>query len=140
MSITFENAVAAASLLGFGGVIGTYLRILWERRNSALLQQQEFKETRYKCIIMLMYTCMDFEKRGRGLEQFGRNFRSTDDVINELKAEWHNMILFASDDVLKTVHAFIRAPSAASFKESALAMRKDLWGGKLSSTLEQLDF
>jgi hypothetical protein len=84
--MNIETALSALGLLGIGGALGTYLRIVWERRNSALLQKQEFKETRYKCVIMLMYTALDFEKRGNGLKQFGRNFHSHEDVIDELAA------------------------------------------------------
>ncbi len=138
--MTIENALSALGLLGVGSVLGTWLRIIWERRNSALLQKQEFKETRFKCVIMLMYTALDFEKRAPGLVQFGRNFGSRADVIDELQAEWHNAILFASEEALTTIHAFIRQPSVASFKKAALAMRKDLWGGKASKVLADLEF
>lgn len=138
--MTVETALSAVGLLGLGGLLGTYLQLIWQRRNSVLLQQQEFKDTRFKCIIMLMYTVLDFEKRGRGLEQFGRNFRSREEVLDELKAEWHNAILFASEDALQSIHGFIRDPSVASFKRAALAMRKDLWGGKSSEVLGRLEF
>lgn len=140
MSINFENAVAAIGLLGIGGLLGNYFQIHWQRRSAALSQKQEFKETRYKCIIMLMYVSLDFDKRGLGLEKFGRNFRSRNEVLEELQTEWHNMILFASDGALKAVHSFIQSPSAPRFKAAALAMRADLWGGKISTDLEQLDF
>jgi hypothetical protein len=138
--MTVENALSAIGLLGMGGVIGTYLRILWERRNTALLHKQEFKEIRFKCIILLMYTALDFEERNPGLKQYGRNFSSREDVIDELKAEWHNAILFASDEVLKAIYAFTKEPSGQLFKQAALTMRKDLWGGKSSGTLEELEF
>jgi hypothetical protein len=29
--MTLENAIAAIGLLGIGGILGTYFRILWER-------------------------------------------------------------------------------------------------------------
>lgn len=137
---TVENVLSALGLLGIGGALGTYLRIVWERKGSAQLQKQEFKDTRYKCIIMLMYTLLDFDKRSKGLDKFGRNFKTQEELIDEIKAEWHNAILFASDEVLENLHVFIKNPSAESFKKSALAMRKDLWGGRLSATLESLEF
>lgn len=140
MNLTFENVVSALGLLGLGGVLGTYFRILWERRNTALLQKQEFKETRYKCIILLVYSALDFEKHQALLNQHGRNFQSRDELLDELKTEWHNMILFASDDVLTCTHAFISNPSQLAFRKSALVMRKDLWGGKLSPELEKMTF
>ena len=140
MTLTVENVLSALGLLGIGGALGTYFRIVWERKSSAQLQKQEFKDTRYKCIIMLMYTLLDFDKRSKGLEKFGRDFKSQEQLIDEIKAEWHNAILFATDEVLEDLHAFIKEPSAESFKKSALSMRKDLWGGKLSATLESLEF
>lgn len=139
-SVTLENAVAVLGLLGIGGVVGTYLRILWERKNKAQLQKQEFKETRYKCIILLMYASLDFDKEIQNLRMHGRNFATYEELIDELKTEWYNLILFASDDVLKTMHAFILFPSVLSFKNVALAMRKDLWGGGLSKDLVDLEF
>lgn len=140
MPLSTENVLSALGLLGIGGAIGTYLRIVWERRNSAQLQKQDFKDARYKCIIMLMYTLLDFEKRNVGLGKFGRNFSTSQDLADEIKAEWHNAILFASDEVLENLYSFIRSPSPASFKKTALSMRKDLWGGKLSATLSSLEF
>ena len=140
MSLTVENVLSALGLLGIGGLLGTYLRIVWERKNSAQLQKQEFKDTRYKCIIMLMYTMLDFDKRSKGLDKFGRNFGTKEELLDEIKAEWHNAILFASDEVLEDLHNFIKTPSSDLFKKSALSMRKDLWGGNLSATLESLEF
>ncbi len=138
--MTIENAIAVLGLLGIGGILGTYFRILWERRNSALLQKQEFKEARYKCIIMLMLSALDFEKSKAMLQQHGRNFATVDDLMDELKAEWHNMVLFASDEVLVSTHDFILNPSHRTFRHASLAMRKDLWGGKLCREIQSLTF
>ena len=140
MNLTFENSISVIVLLGLGGILGTYFRILRERHNKTLLQKQDFKEARYKCIILLMYSFLDFEKYNPILKQQGRNFNTQDELKDELKTEWHNMILFASDDVLKSTHAFINNPSKEAFRESALAMRKDLWGGRLSKEIEKLSF
>jgi hypothetical protein len=138
--MTIENAIAALSLLSIGGLLGNYFRILWERKNSALLQKQEFKETRYKCIIMLMLGALDFEKSKPALNKHGRNFITRDDLLDELEAEWHNMILFASDEVLTGTHEFISDPTHETYRKASLAMRKDLWGGKLSKSIRSLTF
>jgi len=50
------------------------------------------------------------------------------------------MILYASDDVLKTTHDFISNPSNSSYKKAILAMRKDLWCGKLNTEIRNLEF
>ncbi len=34
-----ENIVSVISLLGVGGLLGAYFRILWERNNAILLQK-----------------------------------------------------------------------------------------------------
>jgi hypothetical protein len=137
---TIDNIVAVLGLLGIGTIIGNYVRILLERKNQAQLQKQEFKEARYKCIILLMYASLDFEKEIHNLRKHGRNFASYEELMEELKTEWYNMILFASDEVLRTTHAFILKPSVSLFKNTVLAMRKDLWGGKLSEYLVDLSF
>lgn len=138
--MTFKNIVSILTLLGIGGLLGNYFRILWERKNTALLQKQEFKETRYKCIILLMLSCLDFEKNKQMLHQHGRTcINSLNDLKDELKIEWNNMILFSSEEVLSTMHLFIKNPSQVNFRKVALAMRRDLWGGKISTKkLEEL--
>jgi heme/copper-type cytochrome/quinol oxidase subunit 1 len=136
----FNNIVSVLAVMGFGGAIVTYLRIMFERHNQAQLEKQKYMEVRYKCIIILAYVALDFEKRNRGLEHFGRQFISNDDVLDELRTEWHNAILYASDELLESLHGFIRKPSVACFKRTALAMRKDLWGGKISNQLSRLEF
>jgi hypothetical protein len=138
--MTIENAISAIGLLGVGGIVGTYFRMLWERRKTALLHQQEFKETRYKCAILLMYAALDFEGEIPLLRQHGRNFDSLAALMDEVRMEWSNMILFASEDVLVAVHAFIQKPSILTFRKAAIAMREDLWGGKISKSILGLDF
>jgi len=58
--------------LFIGGFIVHYAHVLWERKSSQLLKKQEFKETRYKCIIILMLRSLDFEKNMPMLPLHGR--------------------------------------------------------------------
>ncbi len=51
-----------------------------------------------------------------------------------------NMILYASDDVLLKSHTFLNKPSSENYKKLAIAMRKDLWGGKIGREIEMLKF
>jgi len=135
--MNFENIDSALTLLGIGGLFGTYFRILWERRNTALLQKQEFKEARYKGIIILMLSYLDFDKNKAMLQKHGReNIRTTQDLKDELMMELNNMILFASADVLDFMQKYIKQPTQQFFYQVAIAMRKDLWGGNIS--VEQL--
>lgn len=132
--------ISVLGLLGVGGVCGTFFRILWERKNAALLQKQEFKVVRYKCLILLMYGYLEYKDNKDFLIIQRPDISSKEKLFLELKTEWHNMILFASDEVLVATHNFIEKPTPENFKKSALAMRKDLWEGKLSSKVEELVF
>lgn len=123
---------------GLGTLLGTYLKIRWERTNTAQLQKQEYKTGRYKAVIGLMYALLDFDKRNGLMKPFGRNFNTADDLIEELKTEWNNMLLYADDEVLKTFQFFIKTPNGEGFQKTVLAMRKDLWGGKLSLKPEDI--
>jgi len=132
-NLTLENIVSVLALLGIGGIFGNYFRILWERKNSALLQKQEFKEVRYKCIILLLLAYIDFEKNKLHLHRHGRDdINNIQDLKDELLTEWNNMILFASEDVLSGMKQFLEKPSYEQFMNIAIDMRKDLWGWNIS--------
>ena len=106
--MNIENVFSMLALLGIGGILGHLFRILWERKSSKLLQKQEFKETRYKCIIILMLSLLDFEKNRQMLHLHGREYiKNKEDLIYELKLEWNNMILYASEEVLQKTYIFI---------------------------------
>lgn len=68
------------------------------------------------------------------------DLNSKEKLFLELKTEWNNMILYASDEVLLKSHAFINNPSHGNYKKLAISMRKDLWGGKISPEIEKLNF
>lgn len=141
--MTINDLTGILSVLGAfgaGGIIGGYFQQLWDRRKEAQSHKQEFKEARYKCIILLMYAALDFDTHAPLLRQHGRDFRTIQDLMTELKTEWYNMMLFASDDVLATTHYFIQRPNQTTFQKSVLAMRNDLWGGRLSHRVLMLDF
>jgi len=132
--MTLENIISVISLLGIGGLFGTYFTILWERKNTFLLQKQEFKEKRYKCVILLLDAYLDFEKNRPKLHRHGRDdIKNKEDLKDELTTEYKNMILFASKEVLGKMNKFLINPSQSKFIDIAIAMRKDLWGGRIKS-------
>ena len=50
------------------------------------------------------------------------------------------MLLFASNEVLSTMREFIKEPSQRNYQDTAIAMRKDLWGGKVTTAdIEKLN-
>lgn len=131
-----QNILGALSLLGIGTAVGTaigsFFSKRWELSNTVKLQQQDFKSERYRVIILLMYSALDFEREKVKLKKHGRDYDAIDELLEELKAEWHYMILFASDQALKRTKAFIQLPNYQNFCNAATALRKDLWGSKTS--------
>jgi len=135
-----ENVLSVISFLGLGAIVGSFFTALWERNNNIAMQKQEFKETRYKCIILLMLGLVDFNKERPKLIANGRNFSSIHELKEELITEWNNMMLFASDEALIALNSFIRSPNINSYRDCVLTMRKDLYGGKLSKKVIVLNF
>ena len=52
---------------------------------------------------------------------------SAKDVLEYLRMEYHEMIIYASADVISSVKKFIDNPSRELFLKAILMMRKDLW-------------
>jgi hypothetical protein len=133
--MTIENIVAILGLLGIGGLISGYFTLLWQRRSVDLAKKQEYKETRYKCITMLMHGRLDFERSRCELLKYGYSIHTTEDLTALLRAEHINAFLFASDDFIRSLGEFIQTPSEANLVQTALCIRKDLWGVKTRLSL-----
>jgi len=58
-----------------------------------------------------MYSSLDFEKEINNLRQHGRNFDTLNELKDELKIEWLNMHMYASDNVIKSTHSFMGSGS-----------------------------
>ncbi|HKY64455.1 MAG TPA: hypothetical protein VJR29_13680 [bacterium] len=125
---SWDSIAAIFTLLGVGTVIGAWGKSKFERKREVLKQQQDFKFTRYKCLINLMHAALDFEKHKQALHDHGRrNFQTLKDLMDELESEYINMLLFADKRTQELVFSFIQTPSSDLLKKTALAMRKDLW-------------
>lgn len=111
-----------------------------QRPTTQQRPKRDFKENPYKCLVILIYSCLALDHQRHNLEKAGRHFDSREQLLDELKAEWHNMLLLAPDDTVKAVHWFIQEPTPAAFKSAAVAMGKDLWGWNFSPEIAGLDF
>jgi hypothetical protein len=135
-----NELVPILSFFGLGGIIGAFFNNIWERNKTISLQKQEYKEKRYKAIILLMYGFLEFKDSSDFLIIQKPDLESKEKLFLELKAEWNNMILYASDEVLLKSHTFLNQPTQETYKKAATAMRKDLWGGKINKNIESLNF
>ncbi|OGP44178.1 MAG: hypothetical protein A2235_09040 [Deltaproteobacteria bacterium RIFOXYA2_FULL_42_10] len=78
-----------------------------------------------------MYAAFDFESNKTTLRINRPDLQNKQSVLDELKAEWYNMMLFASAETLESLQSFIKNPDKSNLQKTASAMRKDLGRGKL---------
>lgn len=77
-------------------------------------------------IILLMYAAVDFEGNRASFRINRPDLTTKQLVLDELKAEWHNMLLFASSATITALQTFLAQPIRANLVKTALAMRMDL--------------
>lgn len=133
----YQNIVSTIGLIGFGAILKSIVDSILKKKEIRQQKQNDFKEVRYKAIILLMYGLLDFEKSNFEFQKHGRNFHTIQDLIEEIKIERNNMILFASDKVIILIKDFINQPIEANYYKVAIAMRKDLYG--LNTKLKDSD-
>jgi hypothetical protein len=118
------------------GLVSSYFTIRWQRRNADLARLQEYKETRYKCIILLMHAYMNFDKEIERLGKHRPDIKTYRDLEDELRSEHINSFLYASDYFIQSLQDFIATPNNLNLRNTALAIRKDLWGIKTNLELK----
>lgn len=123
MSNFFEIIAA----LGIGGLLSSYLTLLWNRRQEDKRRHQDYKEQRYKCIIMLLHAYLNFDKNVHVLQKYGYEIESVDDLKDLLEAELINSYLFGSEGFILALREFITSPSDERRLTVAKEIRKDLW-------------
>jgi hypothetical protein len=115
--------------LGIGAVVTALIQYALKRKEAAYDSQRKDLEARYRVVILLMYAAVDFEVNRASFRINRPDLTTKQLVLDELKAEWHNMILFASSETIKTLQTFIAQPSRPNLFQAALAMRVDLGRG-----------
>ena len=126
--------------LGIGAVVTAMVQHYLKKRESAFLSQRQELEKRYRVIILLMYAAYDFEGNETTMRIQRPDLNCQKDVLDELKAEWYNMLLFASENTQIQLHTFINKPELGNLKNTAIAMRADLGRGKLGGLIHGLEF
>lgn len=116
--------------LGMGTALTALVQHLLKRKEAAHDSQRKDLEARYRVVILLMYAASDFESNRTTFRINRPDLKSKESVLEELEAEWINMVLFASSETLASLRAFITDPSRKNLLAAALAMRKDLGRGQ----------
>ncbi len=138
--MTTEIFLALITGLGIGSIVTASIQHILKRREATLESQQQDLEKRYRVIILLMYAAIDFDKNRPTLQKNRPDLQTINDVLDELKTEWHNMTLFSSKPTLENLISFIKQPSNENFRRTAQKMRKDLQRGNINLLDNNLNF
>lgn len=126
--------------LGIGSVFTSFAQHFLKQKELDLKSRREDLERRYRVIILLMYAAQDFQSYETAIRIQRSDLKSKEDVIDELKAEWFNMLLFSSEQTQTFLHKFIEDPNTKNLKRAAISMRKDLGRGSLEESIIDLEF
>jgi len=133
--ITLATGLAAG--LGIGSVITAQIQHALKLKEAAHQSQREALEARYKVVILLMYAAIDFAGNETAMRIHRPDLKNQSDVLDDLRAEWTNMLLFASKNTLDLLRIFILEPTSNNLAKCAVSMRVDL--GRQPVDLETLD-
>lgn len=117
--------------LGIGSVLTAAIQHVLSKRSAVYESQRQDLEKRYRVIILLMYAAVDYDGNATALRINRPDLTSKEDVLEDLKAEWYNMLLFASEHALTQLPAFIDTPTKKQLGLTAIAMRQDLGRSKI---------
>ncbi len=116
---------SALTLLGIGGIVGGYITYLLDKKKEREFKVLEQKERRYKSCLLYMDAFFE-PKNIKYLSSRQPDIDNAQDVIEYLKMEYHEMMLYASKEVILSVKAFIENPTHEKFLRTILTMRQDL--------------
>jgi len=122
-----EVILGVLSVIGIGGVLTASITYLWEKRKERQFKENELKEKRYLCTLLLMYAFINPNE----LDNLKRNrpeIKNLKGLERELQLEWVNSWIFASDETIKLFKDFLDSPNEKTFAKTILSMRKELWG------------
>lgn len=125
METATQIILSILGIIGVGGIITALLN----KAKEIEFQKLEQKQKRYKS--MLLYMDAFFQPKNiKYLSSRQPDIDTAEDILEYLQAEYHEMLLYASNEVIYAAKKFIESPSRDEFLRVILAMRKDLWTKK----------
>jgi len=123
-----NNIILVVSSLGVGGFLGVFVKSFLDKQYHKFSKVFEYKEVRYKAIMILMWVAMNPSKyEFEELIRHRPNLKSIEELNKELNLEYHNAMLFASDEVLNSLSIFLKQRNLENWKLTTRAMKKDLY-------------
>lgn len=137
MNDPMQIVFSALTLLGIGGIVGGYITYLLDKKKEREFKVLEQKERRYKS--SLLYMDAFFEPKNiKYLSSRQPDIDDAKDVIEYLKMEYHEMMLYASKEVIFSVKTFIENPTQGNFLKTILDMRQDLSNNRNDLELDKI--
>ncbi|UTA66461.1 hypothetical protein [Emticicia sp. 21SJ11W-3] len=137
--MTTEQILTAIGLVGFGGLLKSGFDFLIASKKAKQESRHSMKETRYKTIILLCYALVYYDREKTRNIINRPDINSIDSLRNEVHAEFINMSLFGSDQVVLEMKNFILQQNSQTLNKLALAMRKDLYGIRTNLKVDQFE-
>lgn len=125
MANLIQTIISALALLGLGGILGGYITYLLDKKKEREFKVLEQKEKRYKSCLLYMDAFFE-PKNIKYLSSRQPDIDNAQDVIEYLKMEYHEMMLYATKEVILSVKVFIENPTHEKFLRTILTMRQDL--------------
>ncbi|MGQ0704182.1 MAG: hypothetical protein ACT4PM_13730 [Gemmatimonadales bacterium] len=127
------------TVLGLGTILGAFFQARFQQRSKIQRLEHDLKQKRYLCILILMLTKLNPEIGLKRVHAIRPDLKSLMDVEQELQTELLNGVIYAGNEVLKTLARFLMEPDQSRYVEVANAMRGDLWGKKARVTEDFLE-
>ena len=109
-------------------MLGVFAKSVLDKRQLKFSKIFEYKEARYKAMMIMMFVAMNpSEYELDHLRNHRPDIDGIDGLDRELKLEYYNAMLYASDRVLDGLEAFLRDKTEANWRAVTHAMRKDLY-------------
>lgn len=123
-----NNIILILSGLGIGSILGVIAKSFLDKQQHKFSKIFEYKEVRYKAIMILMWVAMNPSKYElQMLSKHRSDIKSAEDLDSELNLEYHNAMLFASDEVLDALNTFLKQKNIENWQITVRAMKKDLY-------------
>ncbi len=125
------SEIIVVAIIGgiFGSIITYLVKFFFDKNKERFLSELQQKEKRYKCTMIFM-ECYLHPKNIKFLQAKSPENQTVKDIKETLKVEYAETLLFAPDDVVRSLKSFIESPSEEKYYETIKLMRKDLWGKK----------
>lgn len=122
-----DTTFTVLTILGIGTLLNSVWIYILNKRKIKSESNQQFKDVRYKAIIILAYSLVYFDK-SKPLQTHRPEINSKNDIFDELFIEWRNMMLYAGDSVILSMKQFLENSNSDTLNKLILSMRKDLYG------------